>query len=156
MGLLTEKKANEDYIIIIGCGRLGANLASTLSDEGRNVLIIDKNKDAFRKLSPSFEGLTVNGDATELDVLQEAQISKASVVIAVTNNDNVNIMVAQIAREMFQIQRVITRLYDPEREYVYHEFDIDTICPAILSAKEIDKILSETGMSKCEFQEEKQ
>lgn len=87
--------------------------------------------------------------------MQEAQISKASVVVAVTNSDNANIMVAQIARELFHIRRVIARLYDPERECVYREFGIDTICPAILSAKEIDKILCETGLSEHDFQEGK-
>lgn len=146
MELLTETKINKDYTIIIGCGRLGANLANTFSDEGGNVLIIDKNKDAFRKLSPSFGGLSVIGDATDLDVLQEAQISKADVVMAVTNNDNANILVAQLSHEMFKVQRVISRLYDPERECVYREFGIDTICPAILSVKEIDKILAKTSM----------
>lgn len=155
MELLMDKKTDENYTIVIGCGRLGANLANTLSDQGGNVLIIDKNKDAFRKLSPSFGGLSITGDATDLDVLQDAQIHKASVVVAVTNSDNANIMVAQIARELFQIKRVIARLYDPERECVYREFGIDTICPAILSAKEIDKILSETGLSEEGSQEEK-
>ena len=154
MELLIDKRSDENYTIVIGCGRLGANLANTLSDEGGNVLIIDKSKDAFRKLSPSFGGLSITGDALDLDVLQEAQINKASVVVAVTNSDNANIMVAQIARELFQIKRVIARLYDPERECVYREFGIDTICPAILSAKEIDKILSETGLSENGSQEE--
>jgi len=154
MKLLMDKKADENYTIVIGCGRLGTNLANTLSDQGGNVLIIDKSKDAFRKLSPSFGGLSITGDATDLDVLQDAQIDKASVVVAVTNSDNANIMVAQIARELFQIKRVIARLYDPERECVYREFGIDTICPAILSAKEIDKILSETGLSEKGSQEE--
>lgn len=155
MELLIDKKADENYTIVIGCGRLGANLANTLSDEGGNVLIIDKSKDAFRKLSPSFGGLSITGDSLDLDVLQEAHINKASVVVAVTNSDNANIMVAQIARELFQIKRVIARLYDPERECVYREFGIDTICPAVLSAKEIDKILSKTGISENSFQEEK-
>lgn len=155
MELLMDKKADENYTIVIGCGRLGANLANKLSDEGGNVLIIDKSKDAFRKLSPSFGGLSITGDALDLDVLQEAQIHKASTVVAVTNSDNANIMVAQIARELFQIKRVIARLYDPERVCVYREFGIDTICPAILSAKEVDKILSETGLSEDGSQEEK-
>lgn len=156
MKLLSNKQRNENYTIIIGCGRLGANLANTLSDGGEDVLIIDKNKDAFRKLSPSYGGLSLIGDATDLDVLQEAQISNASAVVAVTNNDNANIMVAQIACEMFHIERVIARLYDPEREYVYREFGIDTICPAVLSVKEIDKILSKTGMQKDKLQEVEQ
>jgi len=153
MKMFFDKSSSEKYIIIIGCGRLGANLANTLSDNGGNVLIIDKNKESFRKLSPSFGGISLTGDATDLDVLQEAQFGKADVVVAVTNNDNVNIMAAQIAREQFQIQRVIARLYDPDREFVYREFGIDTICPAILSAKEINKILSETAISAGNVQE---
>ncbi|ADL05481.1 potassium channel family protein [Lacrimispora saccharolytica] len=159
MKLVLSKNFSE-YCIIVGCGRLGANLANTLSDEGGNVLIIDKNKNAFRKLSPSFGGLTVTGDGTDFDVLQEAQIEKADVLVVVTNNDNVNVMIAQIAREIFKVSRVIARLYDPERECVYNEFGIDTICPAVLSAKEIDKMLSKSGNTEkadktaCELKEE--
>lgn len=155
MKIQINKQKNENYTIIIGCGRLGANLANTLSDSGEDVLIIDKNKDSFRKLSPAFGGLTLNGDATDLDVLQEAQISNATAVIAVTNNDNANILVAQISREIFHIERVIARLYDPEREFVYREFGIDTICPAVLSVKEIDKILSRPDIHKEPLQEAK-
>ena len=141
MGLFTGNNKNHDYTIIVGCGRLGANLANTLSDDGGNVLIIDNDKDAFRKLSPSYGGLSLMGDATDIDVLHKAQIEKANVVVSVTNNDNANIMVAQIAKELFKIEHVITRLYDPERECVYREFGIDTICPAVLSANEIRKLL---------------
>lgn len=139
MGLFDRKK--EECTIIIGCGRLGANLANTLSDRGENVIIIDINDDSFRKLSQSFSGITITGDATDISVLLEAQIEDATAVISVTNNDNTNILVAQIAKEMFNIQRVIARLYDPECECVYQEFDINTICPAVLSAKEVDKLL---------------
>jgi trk system potassium uptake protein TrkA len=159
MKLVSSKNLSE-YFIIVGCGRLGANLANTLSEEGGNVLIIDINKEAFRKLSPSFGGLSVAGDGTDFDVLQEAQIDKANVLVVVTNNDNVNVMIAQIAREIFKVNRVIARLYDPERECVYREFGIDTICPAILSAKEIDKMLLRTGNTEkldktaCELKEE--
>lgn len=136
-----------DYTIIIGCGRLGANLANTLSDEGGNVLIMDKNKDSFRKLSPSFGGLPVAADGMDFDALIEANIQKAGAVVVVTNNDNANVMIAQIAREVFHVKHVIARLYDPEREYIYREFGIDTICPAILSAKEMEKILSKADVA---------
>jgi len=137
------KIGHSDYVVIIGCGRLGANLANTLSEQDGNVLVIDKDREAFRKLSPSFGGLTIVGDATDFDVLEEdAQMSKANVVVAVTDNDNINIIIAQIAHEVFKIRKVIARLYDPERECVYREFGIDTICPATLSAKEIERILS--------------
>ena len=140
MKLFSQKKTN-DYIIIIGCGRLGANLANTLSNENGNVLIMDTAKHAFRRLSADFGGLAVVGDGIDLDALKSAQIEKASAVIAVTNDDNTNIMIAQLARDMFHVQRVIARLYDPERETVYQELGIDTICPAVLSAKEVDKLL---------------
>ena len=134
-------KIKSSYIIIAGCGRLGANLANTLSNLGESVIVIDRDEDAFRKLSHSFGGIVVAGDATEMTVLNDAEIEKATAVISVTNNDNTNIMVAQLAKEMFNIDQVIARLYDPECECVYQEFGIETICPAVLSMKEIDKML---------------
>ncbi|MDR1065874.1 MAG: TrkA family potassium uptake protein [Clostridiales bacterium] len=135
-------KISDRNTIIVGCGRLGANLANTLSAGGEGVTIIDICQEAFRKLSPSFGGITVTGDATEVFALTEAGIEQAQAVISVTNKDNTNILVAQIAKELFHINHVIARLYDPEREMVYREFGIDTICPAVLSVKEIDKLLS--------------
>lgn len=135
------RQNKEDYIIIVGCGRLGANLANTLSDEDGNVLIMDTSKDSFRRLSADFGGLSLVGNGTDLDNLHTAQIEKAAAVIAVTNDDNTNIMIVQLARELFHVPRVIARLYDPERETVYRDLGIDTICPAVLSAKEVDKIL---------------
>ncbi len=140
MGLLTKQNPG-GYTIIVGCGRLGANLANALSDHGDNVIIVDKNEEAFRKLSAAYGGLTLPGDATDISVLKAAGIERADVVVSVTNLDNTNIMVAQIAKEQYRIPRVVCRLYDPERECVYHEFGIDTICPAVLSAKEIGKLL---------------
>ena len=137
----TEEKKSDDYIIIIGCGRLGANLANTLSSHNGNVLIMDTTKHAFRRLSADFGGLSVVGDGVDLDALKAAQIDRADAVIAVTNDDNTNIMIAQLARDMFKVPRVIARLYDPERETVYQDLGIDTICPAVLSAKEVDKLL---------------
>ena len=134
-------KKSEGYTIIVGCGRLGANLANTLSNSGENVLILDERQDAFRRLSTSFGGLSVVGNGTDFDTLREAQIENASAVIAVTDDDNTNIMVAQIARDLFNVEHVIARLYDPERESVYQELGIATICPAVLSAKQIDKLI---------------
>ena len=140
MGLFDSEKKS-DYTVIVGCGRLGANLAGTLSDEGKSVLVIDASEASFRKLPPSYGGQTLVGDATDIQLLREADIQHAATVVSVTNNDNVNIYVAQLAKEMFGIAHVIARLYDPQRDCVYEEFGIDTICPALLSAKEIDKLL---------------
>jgi trk system potassium uptake protein TrkA len=138
---LFESNRNADYTIIVGCGRLGASLANTLSNKGENVLVIDKTNDSFRRLAASYGGLTVIGCGTEFDKLLEAQIDRASAVISVTNDDNTNIMVALIVREIFNVKKVIARLHDPECEIVYQELGIETICPAVLSAKEIDKLL---------------
>lgn len=139
---LFEKKKKKDYTIIVGCGRLGASLANTLSDEGEDVLIMDEDRNAFRRLDPNFGGLSVVASGTDFDKLREAKIETASAVIAVTNDDNTNITVAQIARELFGVNRVVARLYDPESELVYKQLGISTICPSVLSAKEIDKLLS--------------
>jgi len=131
----------ERYTIIIGCSSLGASLADRLSDEGESVIVIDRDQDSFRKLSQNYGGLTLVGDVTSFDVLDEAEIKRATAVISVTNHDNTNIMIAQIAKELFGIEHVIARLYDADRKDVYQEFGIDTISPAILSIKEIDKLL---------------
>lgn len=139
---LFDINKREGYTIIVGCGRLGAYLAGELSDKDENVLIMDKSKDSFRRLSGGFGGLTIVGNGTDLDKLADAKIEKASCVIAVTNDDNTNITIAQIAKELFHVRTVIARLYDPERENVYHELGVDTICPTILSSKVIYGLLS--------------
>lgn len=142
MRLFSGKKAERDVYIIVGCGRLGANLADAISAEGGNVVVIDREEDAFRKLSSSYGGLTLLGDATDPDTLTEAGIDRAKVLISVTDNDNVNIMTTQLAGEWFHVGQVIARLYDPERECIYQELDVDTICPAILSANEIRRLIT--------------
>lgn len=147
----TRKK--DDYVIIVGCGRLGATLANTLSDNNGNVLIMDTEKASFRRLASNFGGLSVEGNGMDLNDLKEAQIQRASAVIAVTNHDNTNIMVAQLARDWFHVNKVIARLYDPERESVYQEFGIDTICPAVLSAKEVDKFLEGCKKERQQYEE---
>lgn len=148
MRLFGGKK--NDYTVIIGCGRLGATLANALSNEGGNVLIMDEDRNAFRRLAPNFGGLTVAASGTDIEKLKEAQIQKATSVIAVTNDDNTNIMAVQIARELFGVESVIARLYDPECELVYRQLGIKTICPSVLSAKEIDHLLNGASMQEGE------
>jgi len=140
MGIFNKDEA---HTLIVGSGRLGASLANELSDQEKNVIVVDSDKSSFRKLSPSFGGLTVTGDATSINVLKEAQIEKAGVVIVVTNDDNVNIMISQMAKELFKCEKVISRLYDPDRRTVYEGFKIDLIYPAILSVNEINRLLQQ-------------
>lgn len=111
---------------------------------------MDKDKDAFRKLSLSYGGLSLTGDGTDFDNLRVAEINKADVAIAVTNNDNTNIMIAQITREVFHVPHIIARLSDPEYECVYRKLGIDTICPFILSENETGKLLSNALKEKTE------
>lgn len=129
------------YTVVIGCGRLGASLANAISDKEASVMMVDRDEHAFRKLGSAYGGLTMTGDATDIAVLRSAEIERADTVVSVTNDDNTNIMVAQIARNVYHIPNVICRLYDPEREIVYKEFGIDTICPTVLSTREIDRLL---------------
>lgn len=136
-----KNEFQKKYTLIIGCGRLGASLANELSEMNCDVMVVDRDKTAFRKLSPSYEGLTLIGEATDLHVLSEAGIERASTVIAVTNNDNTNILLSQLSKLQFEIPQVICRVYDPERTDAYNEKIIETISPLDLSRKEINKML---------------
>ena len=140
----TARRKDSGYTVIIGCGRLGASLANAISDKEASVMMVDRDERAFRKLGTAYGGLTLAGDATDIAVLRSAEIERADTVVSVTNDDNTNIMVAQIARNVYHIPNVICRLYDPEREIVYKEFGIDTICPTVLSTREIDRLLGRT------------
>lgn len=140
------KKSIRHKIIIVGCGRLGASLAGSLYNEGKQVIVIDKDENAFRKLDSSFGGLTIIGDATQLEVLRQAEIGEETILIVVTDNDNINIMVSQMVREFYHVNNVICRLYDPKRECVYDEFHIHVICPTYLSVHEIQSIFNHKGV----------
>ena len=98
--------------------------------------------DSFRKLSSSFGGLSVEGNGMDLDILDSVELKRADTLIAVTDNDNVNIMISQLAKEVFNVRKVIARLSDPQRSCVYQDFGIETICPSVLSARQVDLILN--------------
>ncbi len=122
------------YIIVVGCGRLGSILASQLSRLGNNVVVVDRDEGAFKNLSVEFSGFQVTGDAAELAVLRRAGIEKADCLLATTRHDNVNLMVAQVAKAVFGVSKVIARVFDPTRKVVFEQFGIETICPTLLSA----------------------
>ncbi|MEC4986439.1 MAG: NAD-binding protein, partial [Oscillatoria sp. PMC 1076.18] len=92
---------NPQYIVIVGCGRLGSILASNLSSGGNSVVVIDSNDNSFNHLTSEFSGFKIVGDAAELSVLQTAKVNQADCLLAVTNNDNINLMVAQLAQTVF-------------------------------------------------------
>lgn len=128
-------------IIIVGCGRLGAHIANMMYDKGLDVTIIDKDSDAFRKLSLSFGGEIIEGDALDLDIYDELKISPDDVFIIVTNKDNTNIMVSQLLKDMYHVKNIVCRIYDIDRSCVYEELGIQTICPTQLASKKIEELI---------------
>ena len=128
-------------LVIVGCGRVGAMAALALSKAGHQVTVIDSNRHAFDRLGSDFAGEMVLGNGIDEDVLRRAGIEQAEGFASLTNGDNRNIMAAQIAREIFHVPRVITRIYDPIRENVYHELGLDTLSPTLTGVREIHRML---------------
>ncbi len=124
-------------ILIIGCGKVGSRLAFTLSQEGHDVSIIDQNEENFLLLDSDYSGLTTCGIPIDQDVLKRAGIENCDAVMAVSQNDNINIMVCQLAKEVFHIDKVIARIYDPSREDVFSHFGLHTVCPTNLTVSAI-------------------
>jgi len=116
-------------IVIVGCGRVGAKLAADFADEGHQVSVVDLRQTAFRRLPQGFRGQLVLGTGIDEDVLRNAGIQQADVFIAVTDNDNTNIMAAQIAQVIYQVPKVVLRIYDPERAEIYRDLGLTVICP---------------------------
>ena len=132
------------FIVIAGCGRIGAFLANTFSQHGHGVVIIDHDEAAFAELSAEFSGFKVEGDAIEFAVLQQAKVDKADVVVAVSDDDNTNLMVAQIAKTLFHVPRVIARVFDRQKEAIYRQSGIDIICPtSIVGNLFVDAVTAE-------------
>ncbi len=123
--------------IVVGCGRVGSQLATMLSVEGHNVTVIDRDEDAFRRLGSTFNGVTVKGLGFDEDVLIEAGIREADVFAAVTDLDNTNLMAAEVARKIFSVRHVVARLYNPQRERTYQQLDMDYVCGTTLVAEKL-------------------
>jgi trk system potassium uptake protein len=125
-------------VVILGCGRTGAQLALDLAAEGHHVTVVDANPAAFQRLGVDFQGDTVLGTGIDEDVLREAGIEHAGIFIATTNGDNTNVMAAQVAKEVFKVPQVICRIYDLGREAFYRQtIGLTTISPTRLSVAAI-------------------
>lgn len=134
--------AKHQYIIVIGCGRLGSFLANRLSNQGHSVVVIDINSKAFNMLTTDhFSGFSMEGDATELAVLKQAKIDKADVLIGATHDENVNIMAAQIAKQRFNVPKIFVRILDPNKEAFCKMLGIECVCPTTIAAEKMIKSL---------------
>jgi trk system potassium uptake protein TrkA len=129
------------FIVIVGCGGLGSTLANRLSALGHSIVIIDRNDDAFKGLDAGFSGFKITGDANEFFILKQAKVEKSDVVLAVTDDDNLNIMLAQMCQNIFGIKNVIARITNPGRQSIYDDLGICTICPEHLAANRFMEIL---------------
>ena len=119
----------------MGCGRVGARLASLLDEGGHEVTIIDIDTYSFRRLPPSFRGTALFSNGTDQEALKKAGIEGADVFIAVTQGDNRNVMACQVAKHVFKVPRVICRIYDPLREEMYSALGLESISPTKIFAQ---------------------
>ncbi len=120
------------YAIVIGCGRAGAEIASRMSDQGHSVVVIDRDRGAFHRLSESFSGTTIVGHAIDEDCLVSAGIERADAVIATTYGDNSNLIAVQLARKRFNVQRAIARVKDPVRASAFARLGLETIPSTVI------------------------
>ena len=133
-------------VIVVGCGRVGSSLADMLSDAGANVCVVDWRAEAFNNLGRNFNGLTVQGIGYDEDILVKAGVEDCDVVAAVTQSDNANLMVTEVASRLYGVPHVIARLYNHDHERAYMQLGIDYVCGTTLVAEEMfSKALSGHG-----------
>ncbi|AWK11586.1 potassium transporter TrkA [Streptomyces spongiicola] len=133
------------HIVIMGCGRVGAALAQTLERQGHTVAVVDQDPTAFRRLGSGFGGRRVTGVGFDQDTLREAGIEEAGAFAAVSSGDNSNIIAARVAREMFDIENVAARIYDPRRAEVYQRLGIPTVATVRWTADQMLRRLLPSG-----------
>jgi trk system potassium uptake protein len=122
-------------VIIMGCGRGGAQLADFLDQDGHEVTILDIDAYSFRRLPPSFKGMALLGNGLDEDMLKKAGIDSADAFVAVTQGDNRNIMAAQLVKHMFRVPKVFCRIYDPLRRDLFTLLGVEALSPTTIFAQ---------------------
>jgi len=130
-------------IIIVGCGKLGSVLANDLSSAGHNISVIDNNSECLNVLGSGFNGVKIKGIEYDNEILQEAGISTADVVLAVTRDENINITVSLIAKNIYKTPRIIARIVNPNRGYIYENLDIETVNPTLICSGILENKISD-------------
>lgn len=134
------------HYLLVGSGRVGRTLASELLEKNHSVCLIDRNPKALENITPHKNLSTITGVGFDKDILEAARIKESFGLAAVTNGDNSNIVIARIAKDIFNVENVVARIYDPKRANLYHRLGISTIVTVSWSAKEImKKIAPENG-----------
>ena len=132
------------HIIVLGCGRIGSRLATTLESQNHTVAVVDRDRDAFRRLPERFTGRAVLGNVINQSVLEQAGITEAGAVAAVTSGDNSNIVAARIARETYEIASVVARIKDPKRAEIYQRLGIPTVATVTWTTDQVMRRLFPT------------
>ena len=135
-------------VIIVGCGRVGSELANALSAERHEVVIIDRSPLSFGRLSRDFSGRMLTGVGFDREILQKADIEGADALAATTDSDNVNIVVAVTAKEMFKVPHVVARIYDPQAAEIYRREGIPTVTPTLMAANTMKTMISHPRLAK--------
>jgi trk system potassium uptake protein TrkA len=132
-------------IIIVGCGRVGVELALALH-QNHLVSVIDRNARSFDRLGLHFSGRTVQGHGMDRTALERAGIETANALAAVTSSDNVNAIVARVAQDMYHVPRVVARIYNPRRAPIYEKLNLQTVSSSSWGAHRIEQLLVHPGM----------
>jgi trk system potassium uptake protein len=135
-------------VVVVGCGRVGSELATMLSREGHEVAVIDKNPRALQRLAVDWGGKGVVGFGFDRDALEQAGIEDAQALAAVTNGDNSNILTARIAKETYLVPNVVARIYDPRRAVIYRRLGIPTVATVTWTVDQVvRRLLPERTMT---------
>ena len=132
-------------VVIVGCGRVGSALASALSKDGHAVTIMDLRSDAFRRLPLTFPGVAIVGNGIDEQALRRANVESADLFVALTQGDNRNLMSAQIAKHLFNVQRVMARVYDESRAALFNELGLETISSTSIISEIVRGRMNGTG-----------
>lgn len=138
-------------VLVIGCGMLGRKIARTLDEKGWDVSVLDNRESELMLLDEDFGGVTLRGFPMDLRSLREAGIESCDAVAVTTADDNLNITIAQIARDYFGIQNVVARISDPARESIFENFGLRTVCPTNLAGDTLVRVLTGEKAEKLEF-----
>jgi len=133
-------------VIVVGCGRFGAELAYRLFQSGHEVTVVDYSPASFAVLPSDFGGRLVDGEATSQDVLVRAGIETADALAVVTNSDALNLVVGRIAREVYHVPNVVARNYDPHAADLYELFGLQVVSAASWGAQRMEEILGQSSL----------
>lgn len=132
---------NKERTIVVGLSRLGSTIAAKLSEQGADVVVIDKESDSFRKLPETYSGYEVVGDVMDTDVLEKAGIETAKTIIVTTDEDNINIMIGEISAYIYGVENIFVRLNDNDKSVLLEATRIHAIYPFLLSLDEFERIM---------------